>query len=215
MALGVSTVANSVQEAQRRRRDKEETRARVVDAARALFSREGFERVTIRMIAEEAGVSTGSVFITFTSKDELCDEIMCEFAVALGARLEAEAQRTRGAKVADRLAALVAVGIDSPPERITFIRETIAAAWTRNEAAERKLRQASAGIWDAVVAVLQDAIAAGELPADFDVRAGSEMVSMVGLAAFRHGIYEALPQEAVLGRVRTHIELLINGWAGC
>lgn len=186
-----------------------------MDAARTLFSREGFERVTIRMIAEEAGVATGSVFITFTSKDELCDEIMCEFAVALGSRLEAEAQRTRGAPVAERLIALVSAGLDSPPERLTFIRETIAAAWTRNEAAERKLRQASAGIWDAVVAVLQDAIAAEELPAGFDVLSGSEMVSMVGLAAFRHGIYEALPHDAVLERVRKHIELLIKGWAGC
>lgn len=215
MALGVPTVASSVQEAQRRRRDKEETRARVVDAARTLFSREGFERVTIRMIAEEAGVATGSVFITFTSKDELCDEIMCEYAVALAARLDADAQRTRGAPVAERLSALIAAALDAPPERLTFIREAVAAAWTRNEAAERKLRQACAGIWDAVGGVFQDALAAKELPVDFDVRSGCEVVAMVGLAAFRHGVYEPSPPEAMRERVRRQLDLLIKGWAGC
>jgi TetR/AcrR family acrAB operon transcriptional repressor len=216
MALGVSGVASPVQEEhQRRRRDKEETRARVVDAARTLFSREGFERVTIRMIAEEAGVATGSVFITFTSKDELCDEIMAEYAQALGARLQAEAVRSRGMPTAQRLAGLAAVGLDAPPERLTFIREAVAAAWTRNENAERKLRHAASGIWDAVHGVLQEAVAAGELPQGFDVRCGAELVAMVAMAAFRHALYEALPHEVVVERVGKQLDMLIKGWAGC
>src|SRR3546814_6547492 len=48
----------------RRTLAKQQTRAKVLAAARRLFSEEGYEGATIRDIAAAAGMSTGAVFAT-------------------------------------------------------------------------------------------------------------------------------------------------------
>src|SRR4051795_7372268 len=55
---------------------KQQTRAKVLAAARALFSEAGYEGATIRDIATAAGMSTGAVFANFTDKSDLFREIM-------------------------------------------------------------------------------------------------------------------------------------------
>ncbi|HEU5111529.1 MAG TPA: TetR family transcriptional regulator, partial [Micromonosporaceae bacterium] len=49
----------------------EATRTRIVDAALRLFREKGYDRTTMRAIAQEAGVSVGSAYYYFTSKEEL------------------------------------------------------------------------------------------------------------------------------------------------
>jgi len=49
----------------------EETRARILAAALAIFREHGFERATMREIAGEAGVATGAAYYYFDSKDAL------------------------------------------------------------------------------------------------------------------------------------------------
>jgi AcrR family transcriptional regulator len=51
---------------------KQRTRLKVIAAARALFADPGYDKTTIRMIAEHAGVATGSVFTTFASLRKTC-----------------------------------------------------------------------------------------------------------------------------------------------
>src|SRR5262249_8341748 len=53
--------------------------------ARAEFGRRGFEATTIRDIANAAGMSTGTVYRMFESKDELLVSIMMHFAEAVAA----------------------------------------------------------------------------------------------------------------------------------
>jgi TetR/AcrR family transcriptional repressor of nem operon len=50
---------------------KERTRARIVDAARRLFNRHGFEQVSIDQIMSEAGLTRGGFYHHFKSKDAL------------------------------------------------------------------------------------------------------------------------------------------------
>jgi len=52
-------------------RKAEATRARIVDVALDLFRRQGFEQTTMRGIAAEAGVSLGSAYYYFESKEDL------------------------------------------------------------------------------------------------------------------------------------------------
>lgn len=51
-------------------------RARVIEAARALFSKGGFEAVTIAQIAEEAGVSASGIYANFKSKQGILYALM-------------------------------------------------------------------------------------------------------------------------------------------
>lgn len=47
------------------------TRLEILDAAKAVFDREGYAEATIRKIAAEAGKSTGSVFFNWDTKKDL------------------------------------------------------------------------------------------------------------------------------------------------
>lgn len=195
-----------------RRRDKEETRGKVVDAARALFAREGFQRVTIRMIAEEAGVATGSVFITFTSKDELCDEIIIEYLTELAGRVSTAAAQSAGKPVQARLAMIGEALLTDPPERLPFIRETIASSWTRTECAERKVRLASAPINDVLTTVLSEACAAGELGAKLDRSLAGDMFLCVMFSNLKGVLYEGASPAQVRQRMAGQIQMMVDGW---
>ncbi|WP_353683230.1 TetR/AcrR family transcriptional regulator [Thermodesulfovibrio sp. 3907-1M] len=53
------------------RRSGHESRKRIVDAAVKLFSQSGFNGTTMRMIAKEAGISVGGLYLYFKNKEEL------------------------------------------------------------------------------------------------------------------------------------------------
>ncbi len=53
------------------RRSAEETKKRITEAAIKVFSQYGYNGATIRMIAKEAGLSVGAVYLYFKDKEEL------------------------------------------------------------------------------------------------------------------------------------------------
>jgi TetR/AcrR family transcriptional regulator, transcriptional repressor for nem operon len=59
---------------------KARTRARIVDAARRLFNRHGFQDVTIERIMAEAGLTRGGFYHHFGSKDALYAEAVASYA---------------------------------------------------------------------------------------------------------------------------------------
>ena len=65
---------------ERREREREEVRTRILDAARELFASEGVESVTMRRIADRIEYSPTAIYFHFKDKDallaELCD---CDF----------------------------------------------------------------------------------------------------------------------------------------
>lgn len=62
---------------ERREREREETRTKILDAARDLFASEGYEAVTMRRIAERIEYSPTAIYFHFKDKEalmrELCD----------------------------------------------------------------------------------------------------------------------------------------------
>lgn len=58
---------------------KERTRARIVESARKLFNRHGFEQVSIEAIMSEAGLTRGGFYNHFESKDELYAAAVASF----------------------------------------------------------------------------------------------------------------------------------------
>jgi len=55
----------------RKRRTPEERREEIIRAAITLFARQGFERTTTKEIAAAAGISEGTIYKYFTSKQEI------------------------------------------------------------------------------------------------------------------------------------------------
>jgi len=59
----------------KRERNKQEKRARILAAARALFARKGFVSTTTAEIAARADVGAGTLFLYFAAKEDLLVEI--------------------------------------------------------------------------------------------------------------------------------------------
>lgn len=68
---------NDVGSAERREREKKELRQRILDAARELFAKQGFEAVTMRAIADRIEYSPTAIYIHFKDKNALVREL-CE-----------------------------------------------------------------------------------------------------------------------------------------
>src|ERR1700761_8039970 len=110
---------------------KEATRNRVIEAARAIFDTRGYEGATIREIASHAGVSVGSVFTTFPSKYEVLSQVMQDRLDGLYAELDRVMPHLRGATV-DRLRTMFAIHFAFEVRHKRLFLAYIAAAydWT-------------------------------------------------------------------------------------
>jgi AcrR family transcriptional regulator len=72
--------------AERRVRERTELRRRILDAARELFMSEGYERVTMRRIADAIEYSPTAIYLHFEDKDALVQALCAdEFAHLLAA----------------------------------------------------------------------------------------------------------------------------------
>jgi AcrR family transcriptional regulator len=88
----------------------EQTRQSIIDAAMQLFRTKGYDKATMRAIADEAGVSIGNAYYYFSSKEHLIqayyDDIFTDHA-------EAAAQTLATATTfADRLSGVLLAWID-------------------------------------------------------------------------------------------------------
>lgn len=70
---------------------KSETRARIVECARILFNRHGFDNVTIDMVMQAASLTRGGFYHHFPNKEALFGEAVSSFLMGRGARWRAEA----------------------------------------------------------------------------------------------------------------------------
>jgi AcrR family transcriptional regulator len=101
---------------------------RVLDAALACFTREGVGGVTIQEIAEESGVSVGSIYHHFGSRERILFALHCKHLEAMLASIAMAVYRHRSAR--GGVCALVRSYIDfvaSHPHESRFV---YAAAYT-------------------------------------------------------------------------------------
>jgi AcrR family transcriptional regulator len=108
---------------ERREREREEIRTRILDAARELFATEGVESVTMRRIADRIEYSPTAIYFHFRDKEallaELCDCDFREFAHGFAeiARIPDPVERLRAAG-----RAYVEFGINNPNHyRVMFM----------------------------------------------------------------------------------------------
>jgi AcrR family transcriptional regulator len=100
----VPSAEESTEEAEQGATKSRRTRAVIVEAALRLFREHGYERTTMRAIADAAGVSVGNAYYYFRSKEELVqgfyDQLAADHAAAAAGPLAAStdlASRLRAA----------------------------------------------------------------------------------------------------------------------
>ncbi len=74
---------------ERRAREKASIREEILDAARALFVKEGYEHVSMRKIAEKVEYAPGTIYLYFQDKAEILERICDETFSKLAQRIHA------------------------------------------------------------------------------------------------------------------------------
>lgn len=87
------------------------SRERILHAAARLFRERGYQRTTVRDIADRVGILSGSLFHHFRSKEEMLREIMREAALSVCVR--AEELAARPGTPAERLRALIGLELEA------------------------------------------------------------------------------------------------------
>jgi AcrR family transcriptional regulator len=105
---------------------KRETRQRILDEARALFGRGGFEAATTRDLAAAAGIATGTLFNYFPSKEAIAIALVAE-ALA-GAHRTFETQPPKGESLEEDLFALIAAELRALRPHRSFFRPVLETA---------------------------------------------------------------------------------------
>ena len=73
----------------RHARRREATRAKLLEAAKTLFARQGVDNTRIQEITEEADVGFGSFYNHFENKDAIAEAVLVETVAAQGAHIDA------------------------------------------------------------------------------------------------------------------------------
>lgn len=100
---------------------REESREKILAAALRLFSRHGYAGTSVRMIAEEAGVSQGLLYNYFDGKESLLRAI---FDRSMADVQESFERAAGGATPGERIERLVGAAFDIVRERLSFWRVT-------------------------------------------------------------------------------------------
>ena len=100
----------SVKVRERRRVENDARAARIMTAAARVFARRGVENATMEMIAREANVAVGTIYLHFASRDEVYLNLCADRGMQLGAGYREVI--ARGLKPLDEIRALSRCYID-------------------------------------------------------------------------------------------------------
>lgn len=195
-----------------RQERKEATRERVLAAARGLFDEVGYEAATIRMVAQRAGVSVGSVFTTFIGKAHLLSQVMDDRVEALHAELEQVIPHLRGPAV-DRLRSIMAVHYGFETRHLRLFVAYIAASYDwSNDGGVSPLGR-NARFRGMLAEALIQGVERGEVRPDVD----TELVVDTLLAAYvwnyRRASQDNVDAPALIAEMDRQIGLLFEGVA--
>ncbi len=139
--------------------DPASARGKLLRAATELFRRLGYERTTVRDLAREIGIQSGSIFHHFRSKQDILHAVMEENIRISTARLEAAQAGHREPR--DRLHAIACAELESINGASQDALSVLVFEWRcLDDASRRKLLDLRAGyerIWiDALSALRPD-----------------------------------------------------------
>jgi len=166
--------------------DDDDRVAHLRAVARAEFGRRGFEVTTMRDVAKAAGMSTGTVYRMFGSKDDLLVDIMAAYSENVAAAWDQVAQSS--SSPLEQLDALMWLNVNVLDR---FSEEfKIQLAWMRQSPPSSVDLGGSFGLQ---LRQLQDLLAAGEAQGELRVEGGS-------LLARTRSLYELIltPENVIL-----------------
>ena len=170
----------------------ERTRALIREVALRSFRERGYDATTIRLIAQEAGISVGTTNYHFASKNDLVQELYLD--VQLAHRDAVSPLLSTTDDLVDRLALVFRTGLAELEPYHRFAPEFLSAAMSPRSSVN-PLSDESTPSRDIVVGVFRDAVTGAKkksLPAEFeDTLPSALMIAHLLLALF--WVYDSSP----------------------
>jgi AcrR family transcriptional regulator len=193
----------------RRALAKQQTRAKVLAAARRLFSEQGYEGATIRDIAAAAGMSTGAVFANFTDKSDLFREIMLTDMTALAAAMTEAAAGGNG--VEDALVKIFNAGYKFYQTQLPLARAAFSVGWSPEDGPALRNAPPVQALRSLIAEQLTRGEQSGELIADAAEPLRTQMLFDAYLSNYDQAIFQGWSLDALHTRSREQIRILLAG----
>ena len=190
---------------------RDASRARVLAAARELFTEQGYEPTTVRQIAERAGLSPAGVFTTFADKRDILHHVRMAQNATLREDLEAAAARLDG-RVVDRLCTLVRLAYVREWPHLPLVVAYIGAQYGWSAATEADMNSDHRRLFDALRAMLTCGVTRGELRRDLDIELAVELIHGTYFGNYRTAWVRGWSAEETGDYVARKLRLLFSGF---
>lgn len=147
----------------------EKSRDAILDAAAALFRRQGYSATTLRQIASKAKIKAGSIYYYFDSKEEILEEVLDRGLQHVYDSVKAAVKQAGDVPYRKRIGLAIEAHLVALLETSEFTSANIRMYGQLPERLKKKhrpLRRAYAKYWDKM---FTDARRAGEIRADMEI----------------------------------------------
>jgi AcrR family transcriptional regulator len=201
-----------------RHRRKDARPQELLDAALALFVERGFSATRAEEVAARAGVSKGTLYLYFSSKEELLKAVIrhtLSADIAQGRERLLSFEGSASNALTELLADWWETVYDSPSSAV--FKLVITEVRNFPDIADFYLGEVIQPGMDVIAQLLQRGMASGEFRSDLDVPSAvhSVVMPMIMLCLHKHslgpcaGITPILPNPRQL--IRQHLQLMFNG----
>jgi TetR/AcrR family transcriptional regulator len=202
---------------ERRKREKEQRRGAILNAARKLFFERGFKDVTVANIAKKAELSKGSIYLYFNSKEEIYTHILFSDIEKFNRKLAHLFQN--GKSATELILELACIYIDfflNDRELFRMMMNFMLHTEEMNLEASvtERIIEATNNTVKVIETFLQRGIEQGEFPADINVRQSRNAIwgflnGIISLHAFTGK--EVNKEERIRSTVKQSLSIFING----
>jgi AcrR family transcriptional regulator len=193
------------------RGDAATRRAEILDAALTVFGQYGYRRTSMDDIAREAGIAKGTIYLSFTSKEEVFRALSRRLAQRILA--DAEAARHRPGTTADILAAMHIAWFGTYVETIRRSPHAVELLDAKHRLSADPVADAASHYKRLVVDVLTEAVGTGELDlarADLTTDTAAELL----IAAARGLQPGESPPETYHRHLTALVRIMVVGLSG-
>ena len=186
----------------------QETKRRLVEAARKLFAEYGYHSVGVSDIAREAGVTHSMINVYFNSKAGLLHQIISESnadqideAVVLAGQSGTVIERL------ERIIRAFATHDLKDPELLAVMQSYF---WTWPEETEEENREQLAAALGSLRKVLTDGIVSGEVRADLDADRPVRAIFAIYTMGLRPAVYDDASIDDCVAEIIAQVEILLG-----
>jgi AcrR family transcriptional regulator len=201
----------------RRKREKDQRRSAILNAARKLFFEKGFRYVTVENIARKAELSKGSIYLYFSSKGEIYTQILLNDIDKFNKKSSLIFQNGKSAVELVMDFAFIYVDFflnDRELFRImmTFMLHT--EDMNLAETVNQHIIEVTNNTVKIIETILQQGIEKGEFPSDINLRLSRNAMwgllnGIISLHLFTGK--EAHKEERIRSAVKASLDIFING----